>query len=123
MPQRPDSVLLHGREMIFPGVRERCLFLCPHGERGRMPLFSKNKKAHAAADCMTDHQQSPLGGVGGTAVPLTYIRIAWLCRAGGEVSAAAETIPYIFHGRQPWLTVKNAKAFLDKVTAVTLSMH
>ena len=70
---------------------------------------------------MTDHQQSPLGGVGGTVVPLTYIRIAWLCRAGGEVSAAAETIPYIFHGRQPWLTVKNAKAFLAKVTAVTLA--
>ena len=48
-------------------------------------------------------------------------RIAWLCRAGGEVSAAVETIPYIFYGRQPWLTVKNAKAFLEKVTAVTFS--
>ena len=39
---------------------------------------------------------------------------SFLHRAGGEVSAAAETIPYIFHGRQPWLTVKNAKAFLEK---------
>ena len=46
---------------------------------------------------------------------------SFLRRAGGEVSAAGETIPYIFHGRQPWLTVKNAKAFLEKVTAVTLS--
>ena len=36
-------------------------------------------------------------------------RIAGLCRAGGAVSASAETIPYIFHGRQPWLTVKNAR--------------
>ena len=53
--------------------------------------------------------------------PADCNRIAWLCRAGGEVSAAAETIPYIFHGRQPWLTVKNAKAFLEKVTAVTFS--
>ena len=46
---------------------------------------------------------------------------SFLRRAGGEVSAAAETIPYIFHGRQPWLTVKNVKAFLEKVTAVTFS--
>ena len=27
--------------------------------------------------------------------PSDCIRIAWLCRAGGAVSASAETIPYI----------------------------
>ena len=48
-------------------------------------------------------------------------RIAWLCRAGGEVSAAAETIPYIFHCQPRLTAVKNAKAFLEKVTAVTFS--
>jgi len=36
-------------------------------------------------------------------------RIAGLCRAGGAVSASAETIPYIFHGHQPWQIVKNAR--------------
>ncbi len=46
-------------------------------------------------------------------------RIAGLRPAGGEVSASAETIPYIFCGRQLQLTAKNAIVPFKKVAAAT----
>ena len=82
---RYDTVLVcHGPVPFAPADRiNRTHNLSPAeksaGLRLSKYLFGRSRRARRPSDC---------------------IRIAWLCRAGGTVSASAETIPYIFCGRQ-----------------------
>ena len=62
---------------FLPHTKSRILIRC--GSRLSKNFFGRSRRARRPSDC---------------------IRIAWLCRAGGAVSASAETIPYIFCGRQ-----------------------
>ena len=74
-PRLPLWFLLGGLKYL---LQEKKLSL---GESPRLSknFFGRSRRARRPSDC---------------------IRIAWLCRAGGAVSASAETIPYIFCGRQ-----------------------
>ena len=59
---------------------------CKFKNTGKFPAFRLSKNLHGR--CRRARR------------PSDCIRIAGLCRAGGAVSASAETIPYIFCGRQ-----------------------
>ena len=80
-----------------------------------LPLRTPENRTNEKRPCfpMRKHgsacQKSLLGRCRRARWPSDCNRIAGLCRAGGAVSASAETIPYIFHGHQPWLIVKNAR--------------
>ena len=60
--------------------------------------------------------KKPLGGVGGAAAPLTFIRIRRLCRRGGLLILLAKSIPYKF-GRP----LVGRICFLAKVVKTTFA--
>ena len=60
--------------------------------------------------------KKPLGGVGGAAAPLTFIRVSRLCRLRGSLILLAKSIPYNF-GRP----LVGRSCFLEKVGTPTFS--
>ena len=81
--------------------------------------FPGNLRArYACIPCIPGVQtvKKPLGGVGGAAAPLTFIRVSRLCRLRGSLILLAKSIPYKF-GRP----LVDRICFLEKVVLTTFS--
>ena len=111
----------HSQEIFYRFLQQQS---APKVSKGRAesPLVAsaeakpRETEESKEASFLAQTVKKPLGGVGGAAAPLTFIRVSRLCRLRGSLILLAKSIPYKF-GRP----LVDRICFLEKVVLTTFS--